>query len=536
MTRPDEPTEALPTRALPVTPPGDADTAEPTVHLVAPRATTEAEPTVSLSAVNAEPTVPLSVDGAEPTVSLSADGADRTVSLSAVSAEPTVSWAVEGAERSPAAEPTVHLSPIPAEDDRTADLTAPAASAPAAGEPTGVPRLATDSSAEEATADLRSGPQSEVTAQTPTPGNAAGEPTVSLRPVPGDTAGEPTAHLPASGSTAGEATARLRPAPTDEATTQLRHVADNAAGEPTVSLRPVVGGPAEEPTVSLRPLPEGAVGEATVHLRQAPTQAPAAASVLTPGPTQPQPQPQPQATAPTAAWGNATGQATVRPRPAPPTRGPGVEPTVSWQPTGVPHGHQAGGPQTVTGVGAYPDRTVGARAVSGAPAPAPGGELRFGPGVPVTPPPAPPWPTAPPIRPRPVWRRVVSVLSTLLAAALLLTVGFYLWQRLRPMEIEQVSVAATRPAGVACDVTVDVVATVRTNGRAGTIRYQWFRSDAPPGALLTERVGSGQHTATLTLKWTFTGVGTTSGTATVNIIEPAPMQAGARVSYRCPGG
>ncbi|MCT2281131.1 hypothetical protein M3G91_26350, partial [Micromonospora chalcea] len=128
------------------------------------------------------------------------------------------------------------------------------------------------------------------------------------------------------------------------------------------------------------------------------------------------------------------------------------------------------------------------------------------------------------------------VVSTLLTAALLLTVGLYLWQRLRPMEVEQVSVAANRPAGVACDVTVDVVATVRTNGRAGTIRYQWFRSDAPPGAVLTERVGSGQHTATLTLKWTFSGVGTTVGAATVNIIEPAPMQAGTRVSYRCPGG
>ncbi|MEV4695026.1 hypothetical protein AB0K27_28395 [Micromonospora echinospora] len=527
MTRPDEPTEALPTRALPVTPPGDADTAEPTVHLVAPRATTEAEPAVSLSAVSAEPTVALSVDGAEPTV-------PRAATADTGDAEPTVQLVRPEAEQPPAAEPTVHLSPIPAEDDRTADLTGPAASAPAAGEPTGVPRPATDSSAEEATADLRSGAQSEVTAQTPASGNAAGEPTVSLGPVPGDTAGEPTAHLPASGSTAGEATARLRPAPADEATTQLRHVPDDAAGEPTVSLRPAVGGPAEEPTVSLRPLPEGAVGEATVHLRQA--QAPTPASAPAPALTQPQPQAPAQATAPTPARGTATGQATVRPRPAPPTRGPGVEPTVSWQPTGVPHGHQAGGPPTATGVGAYPDRTVGARAVSGAPAPAPGGELRFGPGVPVTPPPAPPWPTAPPIRPRPVWRRVVSVLSTLLAAALLLTVGLYLWQRLRPMEVEQVSVAATRPAGVACDVTVDVVATVRTNGRAGTIRYQWFRSDAPPGAVLTERVGSGQHTATLTLKWTFSGVGTTAGTATVNIIEPAPMQAGARVRYRCPGG
>ena len=453
MTRPDEPTEALPTRALPVTPPGDADAAEPTVHLVAPRAATEAEPTVPVVVDHAEPTVSLPVDGAEPTVSLSAVSAESAALGAATGdAEPTVHLVRPAVGPSPDAEPTVHLSPIPAGEDRTADLTGPAASAPAAEAPTGAPRPATDSAAEEATADLRSGSQSEV-----------------------------AAHASASGDAAGE------------------------------------------PTVSLRPLPEGAVGEATVPFRRAPA------------PTQSQAAAQTQETTPTPAPGTVTGQATVRPRPAPPTRGPGVEPTVSWQPTGVPHGHQAGGPQTATGVGAYPDRTVGARAVSGAPAPAPGGELRFGPGVPVTPPPAPPWPTAPPIRSRPVWRRVVSVLSTLLTAALLLTVGLYLWQRLRPMEVEQVSVAATQPAGVACDVTVDVVATVRTNGRAGTIRYQWFRSDAPPGAVLTERIGSGQHTATLTLKWTFSGVGATVGTATVNIIEPAPMQAGTRVRYRCPG-
>ncbi|MCZ7437391.1 hypothetical protein O7598_13375 [Micromonospora sp. WMMC241] len=190
-------------------------------------------------------------------------------------------------------------------------------------------------------------------------------------------------------------------------------------------------------------------------------------------------------------------------------------------------------PTAGTTSGAYRNPTT--RAVSGVPGP--GGELRFGPGVPATPPPAPAWPVAPPVRPpRPVWRRVVSVLSTVLTAALLVAVGLYLWQRLRPLEVEQVSVAVPRPAGVACDVTVDVVATVRTNGRAGTIRYQWFRSDAPPGALLSERVGSGQRTVTLTLRWTFSGVGATTGTATVNIVEPAPVQAGTRVGYRCPGG
>ncbi|MFG1673389.1 hypothetical protein [Micromonospora sp. NPDC049282] len=217
----------------------------------------------------------------------------------------------------------------------------------------------------------------------------------------------------------------------------------------------------------------------------------------------------------------------------------GAEPTVHLtapEPRAAPY-RQARATPAGTTAGAYREPTVDARTVSGVPAPAPGGELRFGPGVPATPPPAPAWPVAPPVRPtRPLWRRVVSVLSTVLTAALLVAVGLYLWQRLRPLEVEQVSVAVPRPAGVACDVTVDVVATVRTNGHAGTIRYQWFRSDAPPGALLSERVGGGQRTATLTLRWTFSGVGATTGTATVNIVEPSPVQAGTRVSYRCPGG
>jgi hypothetical protein len=94
-------------------------------------------------------------------------------------------------------------------------------------------------------------------------------------------------------------------------------------------------------------------------------------------------------------------------------------------------------------------------------------------------------------------------------------------------------VAVPRPAGNRCDVTVNVVATVLTNGRSGVIRYQWFRSDAPPGAVLTEQVGRGQRTAALTLKWTFGGIGTTTESATVNIIEPSPLKAATKVAYRC---
>ncbi|MGW5672312.1 hypothetical protein [Micromonospora sp. NPDC003776] len=206
-------------------------------------------------------------------------------------------------------------------------------------------------------------------------------------------------------------------------------------------------------------------------------------------------------------------------------------------PTGpptTPFGVPAGRIPAVTGpitsgygatTGAYPEQS------------APAGEVRFGPGVPATPPGAPAWPAPAPARPRrPVWRRAVSVLSTLLTLALVAVVGLYLWERLSPVEVEGVTVAVPRPAGDRCDVTVDVVATVRTNGRGGIIRYQWFRSDAPPGALLTERVGRGQRTATLTLKWTFSGVGATTETATVNIIEPSPVQAGTQVTYRCRRG
>jgi hypothetical protein len=131
---------------------------------------------------------------------------------------------------------------------------------------------------------------------------------------------------------------------------------------------------------------------------------------------------------------------------------------------------------------------------------------------------------------------VVSAISTLLTAALLVAVGLYVWQRMRPLEVEGVNVAVPRPAGDRCDVTVNVVATVRTNGRSGVLRYQWFRSDAPPGALLTERVGRGQRAVTLTLKWTFSGVGAITETATVNIVEPTPAQAGTSVAYRCRRG
>ncbi|GGM46822.1 hypothetical protein GCM10011608_34430 [Micromonospora sonchi] len=217
----------------------------------------------------------------------------------------------------------------------------------------------------------------------------------------------------------------------------------------------------------------------------------------------------------------------------------GAEPTV-YLGRGEPTVHLSGAEPTAHLAGTATD-TAGAsgvrtsRGTLAAPTTGPGGELRFGPGVPVAPPPAPAWPTpVPPTRRRSAWRRLVSVLSTLLTLVLLAAVGLWIWQRLSPLEITEVSVAVPSPAGERCDVSVDVVATVRTNGRAGTVEYQWLRSGSAPGALLDERVGWGQRSVELTLRWSFSGIGTTTESATVNIVSPAPTQASTEVVYSCP--
>ncbi|XTZ16847.1 hypothetical protein ACQSSU_05530 [Micromonospora echinospora] len=171
--------------------------------------------------------------------------------------------------------------------------------------------------------------------------------------------------------------------------------------------------------------------------------------------------------------------------------------------------------------------------------PSHGTEMRFGPGVPAGPPVAPSWqrPAAPPARPRRSrWKLIGSVLSTLLTLALLVAVGLHLWQRLSPLEIRSVRVAVAEPPGERCDVTVDVVATVETNGRAGTMRYQWLRGGAEPGGLLTQRVARGQRTVTLHLKWAVSGTGTTTETAVVNITEPTPIQGRTIFRYQCRTG
>ncbi|MEU5945890.1 hypothetical protein ABZ793_10050 [Micromonospora sp. NPDC047465] len=371
------------------------------------------------------------------------------------------------------------------------------------------------------------GPTAHPASDEPTAHVGAGEPTAHLasdEPTAHLGSGEPTAYLAAGESTAylgsGEPTAYLG---SGEPTAYL------GSGEPTA---PMAGG---APTMRHPAAGHGtthlAQGEATAHLNLGnatghlggaePT------AHLAPG------------------WRVAPPAGPVPAPPGGPVPSPRVDPgrlpmdpggrSGPWT-TAQPSGQEPTGPVTAVGTGRTtgtgPGTVIGGR-TEASPAPA-GGEVRFGPGVPAAPPVAPAWPVpTPPRRRRSAWRIVTSALSTVLTVALLVAVGRYLWQRISPLEVTGVTVAVPRPAGDRCDVTVDVVATVSTNGRAGEIRYQWLRSGSTPGSLLTERVGRGQRTVELTLRWAFSGVGATTETATVNITSPSPVQAQAPVAYDC---
>ncbi|MEU7551835.1 hypothetical protein AB0B01_05615 [Streptomyces sp. NPDC044571] len=160
-----------------------------------------------------------------------------------------------------------------------------------------------------------------------------------------------------------------------------------------------------------------------------------------------------------------------------------------------------------------------------------GSVLRFGPGVTAAVPA--PFPvTAPPAAQRRGsggWRRYG------LAAVVLLAVLAYLgWQRYGPsLGVRDVAVSVTDPKGPACDATADVVALVRTNGRPGTLRYRWIRSDGTQSEELTERVPRGRKEARLHLLWTFHGTGTHDASAKLQVVSPGGRSAATQFTYRC---
>jgi hypothetical protein len=169
--------------------------------------------------------------------------------------------------------------------------------------------------------------------------------------------------------------------------------------------------------------------------------------------------------------------------------------------------------------------------------------IRFGRGV-ATPrapqemAPAPAWQgsTAPyPIAQRPnrTRRRVISILSGVLTVVLLALVGYYIVQRLTPLQLTGVAVGVAQPLGNACDVQVDVVGTVTSNGGSGPFTYRWIRSDGAATGVFTQEVSFGTEATQVHLLWKFSGKGTLKAKATLQILTPQLAEASTEFTYNC---
>ncbi|MFD7614980.1 hypothetical protein [Streptomyces sp. NPDC059828] len=137
-------------------------------------------------------------------------------------------------------------------------------------------------------------------------------------------------------------------------------------------------------------------------------------------------------------------------------------------------------------------------------------------------------------RPRRPQRRTRRWLGwTALGLLLTAVAGVILWQRdTAELAITQVTVSA-RPTELGCDRAATVVAVITTNGAAGTIRYQWIRSDGTTSGELRQTVRDGQGEVTLPMHWTFHGKGTREARAVVGILTPTAHTASTSFTYRC---
>ena len=174
--------------------------------------------------------------------------------------------------------------------------------------------------------------------------------------------------------------------------------------------------------------------------------------------------------------------------------------------------------------------------------------VHFGPGVPV---PAAPTPPAPD-RATALWRGEISPAPPAEDAALALrrrtqrwilpltvlilviaVLIYYLWGRgASPLSVNGATVRISAPV-LGCGDTERLTATINTNGGAGTIEYQWRRSDGTTSDQLSQSVPSGDRHVSVVLDWNFSGVGVLDASATIDILGPGAGSAAASFMYHC---
>ncbi len=137
---------------------------------------------------------------------------------------------------------------------------------------------------------------------------------------------------------------------------------------------------------------------------------------------------------------------------------------------------------------------------------------------------------ASPRRRPPRWRGAVSTLVTLAIAA---GVGVFLWERThQSLNVSEVSVSpASRPVG--CNATVNVTATITTNGKGGPITYEWIRDSTEAGSPATVTDQAGQDTVHVTMEWSFHGTGTARATVELRVLSPNSAVGQTQFTYSC---
>jgi hypothetical protein len=166
--------------------------------------------------------------------------------------------------------------------------------------------------------------------------------------------------------------------------------------------------------------------------------------------------------------------------------------------------------------------------------------VRYGPGVPATPPPGRAeltaeraWhgtgPARPPSRRRERWRRLASAALTI---ALLAASAVVLYLRFHHPAFHVTGVAITHQTRNGC--VVDVTGQISTNGSAGTVSYQWmFRSGQQSSQPLNQSVAAGERAVYVTVALEGSGRGSASQKVTLQVLGPDFRAASADAVISC---
>ncbi|HTU77104.1 MAG TPA: serine/threonine-protein kinase [Trebonia sp.] len=145
----------------------------------------------------------------------------------------------------------------------------------------------------------------------------------------------------------------------------------------------------------------------------------------------------------------------------------------------------------------------------------------------------PAWPDAVKARTRRRRSRWPGIVSTLITLAIVGGIGFYVWHRnqQQPLKVSGVSVVlASQPKN--CASTVEMVATIVTNGKGGPVTYQWTENgSAQKAATVTDATGT--DSVQVTLRWAFHGKGTQQAVAELQVLTPNSAVGNTQFTYSC---